>query len=214
MRWFTRALIWIAITTAVLIGLLRATAIRWWRIPTNDAWLGASVTPTMNPGDLVVLWRLTVPAKTDLVLCPEPGAPERVVIGRIAAAGPRDEITTIDSSIEVNGRRIGTERGCGTFTVTHPRSGDQLQQLCSVEDYDQSLYTRGNIIQGIENPKPMKKMQLEDGEVFLISDNRQFPFDSRDFGPVKRDTCRETFVFRLWSQSGFFSGVNRFDIIP
>jgi hypothetical protein len=59
-----RVVLWTAVVIAAIIGLGRAFAIRWWRIPQDGeyAWLAASVTPTLRGGDLVVLWRLSSPS--------------------------------------------------------------------------------------------------------------------------------------------------------
>jgi hypothetical protein len=46
-----------------------------------------------------------------------------------------------------------------------------------------------------------------------VSDNRQFPWDSREFGAVPRATCTEAVVFRLVSKDGFFDVANRFTLI-
>jgi len=46
-----------------------------------------------------------------------------------------------------------------------------------------------------------------------LSDNRQYPYDSRDFGTVERSTCREAVVFRLVSEDGYFDQKNRFTFI-
>jgi hypothetical protein len=45
--------------------------------------------------------------------------------------------------------------------------------------------------------------EVEPSSVYLISDNRLFPFDSRDFGPLPTASCKETFIFRLVSRLGF-----------
>jgi hypothetical protein len=47
----------------------------------------------------------------------------------------------------------------------------------------------------------------------LVSDNRLFPFDSRDYGPVERSTCAETVLFRLVGRDGFFDVGRRFTYI-
>jgi hypothetical protein len=39
--------------------------------------------------------------------------------------------------------------------------------------------------------------------LFLVSDNRLYPFDSRDFGPLPQASCQETVIFRLVSRLGF-----------
>jgi type IV secretory pathway protease TraF len=44
---------------------------------------------------------------------------------------------------------------------------------------------------------------VEPGSVFLVSDNRRYPFDSRDFGPLPKASCNEAIVFRLVSRLGF-----------
>ncbi|HMJ10312.1 MAG TPA: hypothetical protein VK524_02845, partial [Polyangiaceae bacterium] len=96
MRKLVRFLLWTAIVLGVLVALARYTAIRWWRVPANDPYLEASVAPTVRGGDWIILWRLTKPDYGDLVLCPEPEAPHRVVIGRIAGESDQ-KIETIDS---------------------------------------------------------------------------------------------------------------------
>jgi hypothetical protein len=50
---------------------------------------------------------------------------------------------------------------------------------------------------------------VPNGQVWLVSDNRQFPWDSRDFGPVQRTTCTETVFFRLVGKGGFFDVSSR-----
>lgn len=212
MRKLLRFLLWLALIGGAFVGLLRLTALRWWRVPDNDPWLQASVMPTLNAGDWVVLWRLTSPSDGDLVLCPEPGAPERVVVGRLMARGG-DEIEIGGSTVTVNDRGFGTERSCGHFEVVHPRSGRAIEQTCSIEDLDGRLHPRGNANDPDAVPTPLPKVSIAPGKVFLVSDNRQLPFDSRDYGPVDAASCKETIVFRLWGSRGFFDASRRFDVI-
>jgi hypothetical protein len=51
------------------------------------------------------------------------------------------------------------------------------------------------------------------GLVYLVSDNRQFPYDSRDFGLVERATCKEMVFFRLLSAEGWKDVAHRFSLI-
>ena len=44
---------------------------------------------------------------------------------------------------------------------------------------------------------------VESGLVYLLSDNREFHEDSRDFGPVPKESCTETIFFRLWGAEGW-----------
>src|SRR5262245_32020835 len=118
MRKFARFLFWTSLIVGALVGIARAVALRWYRVPSTDAFLAASLTPTLRGGDLILLWRLGAPKYGDLVLCPEPDAPDRIVIGRIIGEGG-DQIAIKGHEVSVNEHRVATERVCteGSFTV-------------------------------------------------------------------------------------------------
>ena len=125
MHKWVRFLIWTALLVGALVGVSRATAIRWYRLPTaeEDPYLVASVAPTLRGGDLILLWRLTPPELGDLVMCPDPEEPTRIVIGRIVGE-ENDRIRVEDSNLYVNDKRAGTERACypQSFETENPSS--------------------------------------------------------------------------------------------
>lgn len=211
MRKMFRFLLWVALVLGALIGVLRATAIRWWRVPGNDRYLAASVSPSVRAGDVILLWRLTKPGFGDLVLCPEPGHPERVVIGRLVGeAGDRLEVTGGD--ITLNDKRLPTEGRCARtpFKEFAPDTGIEVEQGCSLEEVGGGVHERGDISSaGLAAPRDAKTEKVPAGQVWLVSDNRLFPYDSRDFGPVERATCTETVFFRLVGSRGFFDTSTR-----
>jgi signal peptidase I len=208
MRHLWRWLIWIGVVLAVVVGIGRAVAIRWWRVPSNDPYLEASIAPTLRGGDLIILWRASPPHSGDLVLCPEPKRPERIVIGRIAAVdGETLEVNGSDAFL--NGRRIQVEQACleDHFTTLDPQTQIPVEQRCDLEQMGSRLHQRGNVKE--TPPDKVTQPEIEADHVFLLSDNRQFPYDSRDYGTVERKTCKETVVFRLWSKQGFKDVANR-----
>jgi len=209
MRKMFRFLFWVALVAAIVIGLLRLTAIRWWRVPSDDPYLTSSLSPSVRPGDLILLWRLTRPGFSDLVLCPEPKHPGRVVIGRIAGVG-RDEVEVTGADIKVNGVRQSVEGNCPerTFVEKDPGTGFETTQSCSIEDLGGSTNLRGELVSEAVRPADVKTV-VPDNQVWLVSDNRQFPYDSRDFGAVAQETCTETVFFRLVSAKGFFDTSTR-----
>src|ERR1043165_5100244 len=115
MRKMFRVLCWVALVLGALIGLLRLVAIRWWRVPSNDPYLTASISPSLRGGDLILLWRGSRPGFSDLVLCPEPKQPDRVVIGRIAGVS-RDSVEVNGGDISVNRQRQSIEGNCPART--------------------------------------------------------------------------------------------------
>ena len=213
MRAVFRFLAWVALIVAALAGLLRLTAIRWWRLPSSDAYLAASVEPSLRGGDLILLWRFTKPKFGDLVLCPEPKHPERVVIARIAGE-QGDNVKLKGSELRVNDRRARTDQNCSEpkFSSRDPATGIAVEQHCQMEELGGGTHLRG----GVEgHPKqPLEVAQnVPPGHLYLVSDNRLFPYDSRDFGPVEATSCTETVFFRLVSRGGFFDAKNRFTFV-
>lgn len=208
MRKMFRFLFWTALIVGAIVGLLRLTAIRWWRVPLDDPYLTASISPSIRPGDLILLWRLTRPGYGDLVLCPEPKRPDRIVVGRLVGES-RDDIEVTGGDILINGRRKDIEQSCTerTFTEHDPETRVAVEQHCNEEDVN-GLHYRGEIPPSSVRPADVKAT-VPDGTVWLVSDNRLYPYDSRDFGPVPRETCKETVFFRLVGAGGFFDTTTR-----
>jgi signal peptidase I len=213
MRKLGRGLFWVLLVLAAIVGLARATALRWWRVPEGDPFLEASIAPTLRGGDLIILWRLASPKFGDLVACPEPSAPDRVVIGRLVGE-EGDDVKVEGAKVTVNGRAAETEHACdpNRFTVIHPTTGQEVEQDCSVEALGGRSYTRGGVLGAGVQAAPVSQ-KVPEGKVFLLSDNRRLPYDSRDFGVVDRATCTESVVFRLASRQGFFDEKARFSFI-
>ncbi|NLE86861.1 MAG: signal peptidase I [Myxococcales bacterium] len=199
-----RFLLWTALLLGVIGAFLHLTMLRVWRVPMNDPVLQASLTPTLQPGDLIVLWRLTEPTFGDLVLCPEPDYPERVVIGRVFGEG--DDVIEFDKgSPKVNGKGFTYERQCSPpeFTVTHPDDeSKEITQRCFWEAMANRVHMTGST-QTYGSPRSWEETTVPPGQLYLVSDNRLFPYDSRDYGPVPKESCRETVVFRLVSRHGW-----------
>jgi signal peptidase I len=212
MRAFGRWALWSLISLGVIIVILRLTAIRWWRVPSNDPYLEASVEPSLHGGDLVLLWRLTPPSLGSLALCPEPKHPERFVVGRLIGE-ERDTVRVEGTHVFVNDKVLASEGNCADprFKVTPPQGGSELELGCSME-----------VASGLAHPRaeadstadiPAFEVELKTGLVALVSDNRRFPYDSRDYGAVERSTCTDTIFFRLFGAGGFFDASRRFQYV-
>jgi signal peptidase I len=212
MRVFFRFLAWTALILAVIVGLLRVTAIRWWHVPADDPYLDASIAPSIRGGDWIILWRATKPGFGDLVICPEPKAESRVVIGRIVGEAG-DTVKIQEQSLIVNNHASSTEGSCGglTFKTRDPSTKIEVEQHCQTEVLAGGTHLRGEMAGDI-HPLPIS-MEVPQDRVFLASDNRLFPYDSRDFGPVLRSTCTESVIFRLVSKAGFSDEQSRMTYI-
>ena len=209
-----RFLLWTVLVLGVIGGFLHLTMLRVWRVPMNDPVLQASLAPTLEAGDLVVLWRLTEPTFGDLVLCPEPDYPERVVIGRVFGEG-NDVVEFKKGSPKVNGKAFQIERQCSPneFTVTHPDDeSKEVTQRCFWEAMANRVHMAGST-RSFGDARDWEETEVPPGQLYLVSDNRLFPYDSRDYGPVPKDSCRETVVFRLVSREGWGDADARLSVI-
>ena len=198
-----RVIAWTLILVGLIIGALRASAIRWWQVPPNDPELGVSLAPSLNAGDWVLLWRLTKPGIGSLVVCPDPDDPTNVVVGR-AIAGSQDLITIQNDQVLRNGEPFKTEQNCTQprLVVTDPETDQEAELYCDMESVNGNLHKRGFLA----SKETARKFQTRvgSGQLFLLSDNRAFPFDSRHFGTVPRQSCKESIFYRLTSVKGFF----------
>jgi signal peptidase I len=213
-RTLIRFLTWIAVIVGLMIGAARLVAIRWLTLPTNDPVLEASVLPSLHGGDMILALRLTTPRLGDLILCPEPGTPERYVIGRLMGE-PGDSVRIENGVPYLNGRPFTTERSCDPQIFTYPSPNDasqEVKQQCDYEAIGTHLHMMGHIGTHKVAPEAVA-FEVTDGKVFLLSDNRLFPYDSRDFGLVDFETCKETIVARLVSRRGWMDSENRLDYI-
>jgi signal peptidase I len=208
-----RFLFWTTLIVAAIVGGLRLTALRWWQIPTDDPLLEASVTPTVAGGDWVLLWRASPPSFGSLVLCPDPQEAGRVIVGRIL--GESGDTVTIDGArVSVNGVDVRTERRCTdpTFRLLDPNTGQAVIQHCDMEAAGARVHMRGTL-ENLDRRPAGTTRQVPEGHIFLVSDNRGYPFDSRHYGAVERRTCKEWIFFRLVSKNGFPDEKERFTYI-
>jgi signal peptidase I len=207
-----RFLAWTLLIVAGLAGVLRATALRWWQVPIGDPELEASIAPSVRGGDWVLVWRLTRPGLGDLVVCPDPSDSTNIVMGRIVAES-NDTVVIQGTEVQVNGKEFDIEYNCTdrNFSVIDPDSLKEVELFCDMENVGDTLHQRGYGTQKKDAAKFAK--QVGSGQIFLLSDNRTHPFDSRHFGTLDRRTCTEKVFFRLVSAKGFFDAPQRLTTI-
>jgi signal peptidase I len=208
-----RVAFWIAAVFGIVVGAARLVAIRWWQVPTDDPILEASLAPTLRGGDWVLLWRATEPHFGSLVVCPDPDNAGRFVVGRILGEG-NDKVTIEGLRVQVNDHDARSESMCAqaTFTIKDPQSGTEVDERCDLEAVGGILHMRGGTVSGAMIPVTSTQT-VTSGQVFLVSDNRAFPYDSRTYGSIPRNLCKESVFFRLVGARGYMDVDSRFTYI-
>jgi signal peptidase I len=210
---FVRFVVFLLLLFGAIAAGLRATCMAFWTVPSDDPLFAASIMPTLEAGDLVVLWRLGQPGYAELVRCESPEVPGRYAVGRILGE-QGDQLNGTAHSISVNRRVISAAHACpnGPYVVAHPVSGDPVELVCEAEEAGGNDYTRLRYEVMPQNPETFSHT-VANGNVYLISDDRPFHNDSRDFGPLARTSCKERIFFRLWSVRGWSDVARRMSII-
>jgi len=204
-----RAIAW---TAALLLGvalLARALFLDVWTVPTGDARLAAAVAPTLSVGDTVLLLTRGGPGFGDLVRCADPDDAKRFIVARIAGT-PGDNLEVDDSTLHVNGHSYHSDMSCpeSAFTVEHPTTGATVNLTCDVVKMGSGWHYRGHIAKpSLVAPA---KVHVDEGMLYLLSDDRTFHDDSRDFGAVPRASCNGLIFFRLWGKDGLADEKRRF----
>jgi signal peptidase I len=205
-----RFLGWTAVTIVALGGLARLTLVDVWKIPDDN--YAISIEPSLTAADTVLVLTRGTPAFGDLVRCTDPEDATQFVVGRIVGVGG-DTVEVLGRELKVDGKPYRGEMVCPIekVTVVHPVSGEKVELACDQVQMGGRLHYRGYSTKNeIRTPT---KATVGDGLVFLLSDNRSFHHDSRDFGVVPLASCKARIVFRLWGKEGWANDKTRLSYI-
>jgi signal peptidase I len=207
-----RALAWIAGFLLVAGLIARATVLDSWVVP-DDPKTGAAVAPTLAGGDTILYMYRNQPQFGDLVRCKDPDDGTRWVVGRVVGLfGDTVEVNGRD--LTVNNKRYTGEMACAEerIQIPHPTAGSTVEIVCDQVQIAGHPHFRGGALDKATVVQPLKKT-VGEGMLFLLSDDRSYHDDSRDFGPVKADTCSGRIVFRLWSKEGWADSRHRMTFV-
>jgi len=209
-----RFILWVLGIFIVLCIVARIALFESWVLPDGNVepLMAASIEPTLSGGDTVLVLTRGTPGFGDLVRCPDPETPSRWIIGRIVGVSG-DMVELTGRSLRVNGKSYNATDACTQpyFNVKHPDSGTQLEMQCARVEMGSGWHYRGTARKYKKSNN--KRKRVGEGMVFLLSDNRDLHDDSRDFGTLPAESCKERIVFRLWGAAGFSDSERRFTVI-
>ena len=208
MRGLAKFFFWTGLVLGIICGLLYAFVFDLWVIPADDDNLAAALEPQLAPGDTVLVSRSTSPDVGQLVRCADPDAPGRFVVARVI--GKAGDVLDINgATFQYNGHSVSSPNACDPprVTVRNPITKEDEELPCSNEEF--AGITHPALRAGIEN---RKHVEVEGGQVYLLSDNRAMYLDSRDFGPVPAHSCQRV-SFRLWGSGGFTDSKHRMSVV-
>jgi signal peptidase I len=207
-----RGLFWTAAIVAVVLLIGRALFFDVWTFP-DDRRFAASVAPTLRAQDRLVLLKESDPGVGDLVRCADPEDAAGFVVGRVAGRA-RDHVEIEGTSLLVDGHSYTAESSCRDRTMTLPSPGDgpDVEVVCDQVKMGSGWHYRGH------SAKPRFTHEkitadVREGMLYLVSDDREWHDDSRDYGQVPVASCSRKIIFRLWGGAGMSADPWRFEFI-
>jgi signal peptidase I len=206
-----RWLFWTVLFVVVVGGICRAAFLDTWTVP-DELPLSSSVAPSLQGGDFILLLTRGTPGFGDLVRCEDPENAQKFVVGRIVGLSS-DVIESRGLDLSVNNKRFNSTTSCAEpfVTVLHPVSGAPVQLHCDRVDLGGREHYRGWSDKA--TIFTTTKITVGPGMAFLLSDDRSYHDDSRDFGVVPLDSCKERVFFRVVGKEGLGDARSRFTYV-
>lgn len=206
-----RGLGWIVAFFVVIVVVGRVAFFDAWAVP-DDPKMSAAVAPSLAGGDVVLYLRRQAPAFGDLVRCVDTDDGSHFVVGRVVGLAG-DVVETSGRDLSVNGRRYLGEMACAEprVSIPHPTSGSTIEIACDQVEIAGHPHFRGSS----ERPAvaASTKTTVGRGMLYLLSDDRTYHDDSRDFGTVPAESCSGRIVFRLWGKEGWGDDKRRMSFV-
>ncbi|MBX3190587.1 MAG: signal peptidase I [Labilithrix sp.] len=208
MRDGSRGLGWLLAIFAAICTLLYLFVFDTWVVPSDDPVFAVSIEPTLRVGDRILTRRGSTPRFGQLARCKAPDGSGKHVIGRVFGK-EGDSVKIVSERVITNGKGVATRFSCGKQDVVDPNKGDMTTLDCSTEDNGATTY---NVLLHQEyRGSGDHAALLVPGTLYLVSDNRYFHQDSRDYGLVEVAGCEQV-VFRLWGET-FTDSSRRFSVL-
>ncbi len=156
-----------------------------------------SMIPAIMPNDIFIFRTVGLLGAGDIAVCKNPEDPATLVIGRIIGV-PGDNISITNNSISLNNRVIQHEFN-SPIMYFDTTTEEQMKYVVRIaeEKVGGNLYNIA--LMDTTRGKSYRKTVVPDNSFFLLGDNRNMAYDSRNFGFVPIENCIGEALFLLWA---------------
>ncbi|MBK7400773.1 MAG: signal peptidase I [Myxococcales bacterium] len=202
--------LWIVGILGIVLGVFRYFFIDFHRVPDDVTdprnW---AMSPNLEPGDFVLVWRGGTPHVGDVVRCNDPTDPQRWLVSRIIGL-PGDKIEIVDGVFKINNFRIGTAACSQNPRAVPYADTSEVTLTCLNEEHGGNKHDIAYLPTGYT---PFAEAVVQGGKYFVMSDNRSSPWsqDSRtpEVGQLPMESCTQRLVVRLTSKNGWGDSARR-----
>lgn len=163
-----------------------------------------SMVPTLVAGDTFLVFTKAKLALGDVAVCQDPKKPGQLVVGRVMAL--EGETLSIENDIVQWNKWKIESVPVSPLEYVDRTSGEELERrvTASAERFGGRTFSVAHVSRG--RRRNLKSTHVQEG-LFLLSDNRNLAWDSRDFGTVETPNCigRAFFILDPARDNGDFS---------
>lgn len=207
MKGWMKVVLWIVLTVGPVCGIIRYFFVEFYEVPDvpgdMHAWANA---PNVEPGDYLATWRGGQPHLGELVLCSDPQAPGKWMMGRVLGVeGDLLEQTALE--FRVNHFKLSYNPCVNPVKALPGEDGVPVDQSCNREELGgpHDVY--------MAKTPTLFTTTVGAGKLFLMSDTRSEPwsYDSRmpEVGQRPITECPQRVFLRVQSKLGWDDSARR-----
>ena len=159
-----------------------------------------SMVPNIIPGDIFLFRKAGAAGllgKGDVAVCQNPEDPDSLVVGRIIGV-PGDTFNLADNHFHF-GKRMVQHQYDSPLIYFDSSTEEQMKYVVrqAEEKLSGTLYTIA--FMDTSKGRNFPRTVVPEHYFFIIGDNRNNAYDSRDFGMVPIESCLGEAIFLLWA---------------
>jgi len=156
-----------------------------------------SMIPNIIPGDIFLFRTVGLLGTGDIAVCKNPEDPSTLVVGRIIGV-PDDSIRIKHNHVIKNSKMI-QHNAVNPIIYFDTTTEEELKYIVQVveEKTGGSLYEAA--LMDVSRGKRYEEVVVPPNHFFLLGDNRNMAYDSRNFGMVPIENCLGGAFFILWA---------------
>ncbi|MBN2530318.1 MAG: signal peptidase I [Deltaproteobacteria bacterium] len=156
-----------------------------------------TMVPNVIPGDIFIFRTIGLLGKGDIAVCRNPDDPSTLVIGRIVGV-PGDSFKLANNHFHF-GKRIVQHQYTNPAIYFDKSTEEHIKYVVRVAEEKLGGVLYSVAFMDTSRGRDYQQTVIPEHYFFLMGDNRNMAYDSRNYGLVPIDSCLGEAVFLLWA---------------
>lgn len=156
-----------------------------------------SMIPNIIPGDIFLFRTIGLLGKGDIAVCHNPDDASTLVVGRILGV-PGDKFKLTDNHF-MYGRRMVQHNYSTPVIYFDTSTEEQMKYVVRIAEEKVGGVLYSVAFMDTSRGKNFSEVIVPENHFFIVGDNRNMAYDSRNFGFVPIESCLGEAMFILWA---------------